>query len=90
MLRELDQIHDQLTDVEGGATVVEEFEGKDNNMKTLNKKERLNQYITARNAFKNLLSKALGGKTLTDEQLKDAGKLCKKRLPQMKQFMERS
>jgi hypothetical protein len=77
LLRELDRIHDQLT-VEGGATVVYVFEGKDNDMKTLKKKERLAHYVAARNAFKNLLSKALRGETLTDEHLKEAGKLRKK------------
>jgi 5'-3' exonuclease len=77
LLRELDRIHDQLT-VEGGATLVYVFEGKDNDMKTLKKKDRLAQYVASRKAFENLLSKALRGETLTDEHLKEAGKLRKK------------
>jgi 5'-3' exonuclease len=74
LLKELDRIHDQLT-IEGGATVVCVFEGKGKDMKTLKKKERLAQCMAARTTFNNLLNKALGGETLTDEQLKDAGKL---------------
>jgi hypothetical protein len=78
LLRELDRIHDQLLTVEGGAKVVSVFEGKDNDMKMLKKIERLAQYTTSRHAFENLRSKALRGETLTDEHLKEAGKLRKK------------
>ena len=58
--------------------MVRAFEGKDNDMKTLKKKERLAHCVPCRNAFENLLSKALRSETLTDEHLKEAGKLSKK------------